>query len=81
MAGTNSLDFPFDEIVATVTELKAKGGFLAFQKFTCVGCGNRLTMEEPFKFYTEGTCDNCDAVTNIKQQGCNYLLIMEVPNG
>lgn len=70
------LDFPFDEVVKKVQELKARGGFVAFQKFTCAGCGNRLTIDEPFKFYTEGTCDNCPAVTDIVQQGCNYMLVV-----
>lgn len=73
------LDHPFDEVVAQVESLRrTRPGIKCYQKFTCAGCGNRLTIDEPFRFYTQGTCDNCPAVTDIRAQGCNYLIVMEV---
>lgn len=65
-------DLPFDEAVASATR-KIMTGFDVYQKFTCQGCGHRLTMAEPNCFYTTGTCDRCDAVTDIAARGCGYM--------
>lgn len=71
-------DYPFDEVVAAVTRLRRdRPEAECYQKFTCAGCGNRLTIDEPYRFYTQGTCDKCDAVTDIEKQGCNYLIVMK----
>jgi len=48
----------------------------SIKKFTCASCGNRLTIEVPNVFYTTGSCDKCDHITDIVMRGCNYLLIM-----
>jgi len=66
-------DFPFDEVVKKAEEL-VKQGVIVHQKFTCHGCGQRLTMEQPNVFHTQGTCDKCSTVTDIEKQGCNYLI-------
>ena len=29
-------------------------------------------------FFELGTCDNCDTVTDIKKQGCNYAMHMVI---
>lgn len=70
---TKHTDFPFDDVTKKAEAL-VNQGHDCYQKFTCAGCGQRLTMETPNQFYEEGTCDKCDTVTNIKQQGCNFLL-------
>jgi len=44
-------------------------GFVVHQKFTCENCGNRLTIEEPNKFFAKGSCDKCGYVTEIKKCG------------
>jgi len=67
-------DFPFDDVAKTAREWIEKGGTV-YQKFTCDGCGKRLTIDEPNKFYTKGRCDSCPAITDIRAKGCNYLLI------
>ena len=67
-------DHPFYEVAAEAARHVANGATV-FQKWTCAGCGARLTLEEPNKFHLTGTCDLCPAVTNIEAQGCNYLLI------
>ncbi len=70
------IDYPIEEIDAAVSRHIANGHEV-FQKFTCIGCGERLTVEEANRFYTSGTCDKCGVVTDIKKTGCNYLLIMK----
>lgn len=72
------LDFPFDEVAETAMDLMEQG-ITIFQKFTCAGCGQRLTIDVPNKFFIEGTCDKCKTVTNIKKQGCNYTAMSGVP--
>lgn len=72
------LDGPFDEVVANANRLCLQG-HAVYQKFTCAGCGQRLTIEEPCVFHTVGTCDQCPAVTDIRAQGCNFLLVMKTP--
>jgi hypothetical protein len=67
-------DYPLLDCVAKADEL-VKRGCRVYQKFTCSGCGKRLTIETPNVFHTQGTCDNCSAITNIARQGCNYMLI------
>jgi hypothetical protein len=66
-------DIPFDEACRQAEGLIARGHDV-YQKFTCAGCGNRLTMETKNRFFVEGTCDHCPAVTNIRAQGCGFTL-------
>jgi len=73
---TKSLDHPFDTIIASATE-QIEAGATVYQKFTCAGCGNRLGMGEPNVFHTKGSCDKCDAITDIRKQGCNFMAVFE----
>jgi hypothetical protein len=66
-------DFPFYEIAAAVKK-HAAAGDECYQKFTCAKCGQRLTMDIPNIIYETGTCDRCGHLTDIKSQGCNFLL-------
>jgi hypothetical protein len=66
-------DYPLEECKRAAKELNRKGLFV-YQKFTCSGCGRRLTMDVANTFFTEGSCDNCPTVTNIERQGCNYMV-------
>ena len=68
-------DFPFDAVIAEC-RIKAAEGARCYQKFSCSKCGQRLTMEQPNMFWHEGTCDQCGTVTDIKKQGCNYMMVM-----
>lgn len=68
-------DFPFKEVAAEA-EKHVQNGFQVFQKFTCAKCGARQTMAVPNTFYTTGSCEECEHVTDIEKQGCNYLLLM-----
>lgn len=70
-------DFPFDQCTAKAEAL-ANAGHEVFQKFTCDGCGARLTMDIAGHFFETGTCDKCDCITDIKSKGCNYLVHMKL---
>jgi hypothetical protein len=67
-------DYPLAE-VAEAAEAVAERGGQVFQKFTCAQCGNRLTINEPNKFYTRGECDQCHFITDITETGCNFLAV------
>lgn len=68
-------DFPFEAMCKQAQEL-VEQGVDVFQKFSCRGCGERLMIEMPNKFFEEGTCPGCGTITNIKERGCNYLVRM-----
>lgn len=64
-------DLPFDKALAEA-EAFIRQGANVHQKFTCGGCGTRLTIEAPNSFHRTGTCDRCDHVTEIT--ACGFLL-------
>lgn len=66
-------DYPFDEVIAKADEMIAKGANVFF-KFTCSGCGARQTFDVPNTAYETGRCEECGTVTNIREQGMNYML-------
>lgn len=68
-------DHPFEEIVPAVEEQIKKGNSF-YQKWTCAHCGSRQTMSNPNLLYEIGKCENCNLITDIKFQGCNYLLLI-----
>lgn len=68
------MDFPFDDVIKAVTDWRKNPNVDFFQKFTCSGCGQRLTIDEPNVLYETGTCDKCPAVTDIRKQGCNFMI-------
>ena len=70
-------DYPFEEMCAQA-QAKIREGMLVYQKFTCSGCGARLMIEEPNKFYEEADCDRCKAITIIRERGCSFAVIMKL---
>lgn len=71
-------DFPFDECAREAQKLADSGKVRVHQKFTCEKCGSRQTMAEHNIFYSEGACEECGHVTNIRKRGCNYMTITEM---
>ena len=45
------------------------------QKWTCDGCGQRVTATNINTLTEHGHCQNCNHVTDIVKRGCNYALI------
>ena len=68
-------DHPFDDIVRGARTEIAKGHWIC-QKFSCAGCGRRLTIDVPNVMHTHGTCDSCGTLTDIRARGCNYTLLI-----
>lgn len=71
---------PWDTVLAAVEE-HIKHGVDCFQQFNCEHCGQKLTMETPNAFHESGTCDKCGKLTNIKKNGCNYMVQSRTPEG
>jgi hypothetical protein len=72
-------DYPFDMVVAKAKTIIAEG-HTVYQKFTCAGCGARLTCEPPNIFYERASCEKCKAFTNIRARGCNYMIVVGRPS-
>lgn len=67
-------DYPLAECTRAALDLMHRGWDI-HQKFTCVACGERQTIEEPNIFFTSATCSECGAVTDIAKNGCNYAAV------
>lgn len=72
---TTHKDYPLTEIVAKCLTLTAQG-HTVYQKWTCGGCKKRIGSENPNVLTEKGQCEECGHITNIKETGCNYLLVM-----
>lgn len=68
--------YPFDDCAAAAAfELMTEHGAIIRQQFNCAVCGVKQTMAEENKFFTRGICEECGAETDIKRDGCNYMVI------
>ena len=72
--------YPFDEM-AKASFKHFEDGHTIHQQFICASCKTKQTMERPNAFYKFGTCEECGYLTNIEEDGCNYMVIMENDNG
>jgi ribosomal protein L40E len=69
---TDTHDLPWDQLTKKADQAIAAGATL-YQKFTCDKCGARQTMTEANTFYTEGQCEECQHITDIRKKGGGYL--------
>ena len=67
---------PFKEVASNANK-KVLDGHVVFQKWICEHCSTIQTMETPNIFYTLGKCEECEKVTNIERNGCNFLLAID----
>jgi DNA-directed RNA polymerase subunit RPC12/RpoP len=65
-------DLPWDDLLAQAQDT-INSGATVYQKFTCGSCGARQTIESPNKFYTEGQCEECGHITDLKQKGGGFM--------
>jgi hypothetical protein len=65
-------DYHILDVANQCDEIIAKGGTI-YQKWTCINCNSRQTMEEPNKLFTSGRCEECKFVSPIER--CNFLAI------
>ena len=66
-------DYPIAECAEACEKIIAKGGTV-YQKWTCDGCGERITANNPNTFTLKGHCEGCNHITDIAAKGCNYLV-------
>lgn len=64
---------PFDECVKAAIPYMESGARV-YQQFNCAGCGRKQTMSLPNTFFEKGICEECKHETDIKHDGCNYML-------
>jgi hypothetical protein len=77
---SNTLNRPFNEVVAQAEALIARGATVYF-KFTCSGCGSRQMFDIPNTVYKTGSCEECGAITNIEETGCGFLMHYDLTKG
>jgi hypothetical protein len=65
---------PFYKAAKGAQEVMIKGG-MVYQQFNCARCGAKQTMEDANTFHTFGRCEECQAITNIEKDGCNYMCV------
>jgi len=70
--------YPIQEVLEAVQKHRNAGATF-HQQFNCAHCGAKQTIEEPNKLFAAGQCEECGQLTNIIQNGCNYLLIFSSP--
>jgi hypothetical protein len=66
---------PFEECLRDADRL-IKDGANIYQQFNCAKCGVKQTMEVANTFFKLGKCEECGHVTNIEQDGCNYMVAL-----
>ena len=66
---------PFDEVVKKASDRIAEG-WDTYQQFNCAHCHTKQTMSEVNKFHKFGRCQECDQVTDIYKNGCNFMAVI-----
>jgi hypothetical protein len=72
--------YPFYE-VAEEAQNAIKSGATIHQQFNCAHCGTKQTIETPNTFHKSGICEECDAVTDIEKDGCNFMFTVGIKLG
>jgi hypothetical protein len=71
---------PFDQCVAAADTIMQRGGNVdIYQQWNCEHCGAKQTMENPNQFHISGICEECGKETDIKKNGCNYMIHAQGP--
>lgn len=71
-------NYTIDECLDKLMPYLERGAANFWMKFTCANCWSRQTCEEPNKFFEIAKCGRCGHFTDIKKDGCNYLLHLKV---
>lgn len=70
-------DYPLDTIRQSMQDWLDKGA-VTFFKWTCAGCGDRVTANEPNTVLTQALHEDCGHTTDCEKQGGNFLFIAAV---
>lgn len=65
---------PFDDVVKNATA-KIADGWTVYQQFNCAKCGAKQTMPDENRFYIAGRCEECDHVSDLRKDGCNFMAV------
>jgi hypothetical protein len=73
--------YRFNDAVAMAQKLceRSDKSVEVWQQWMCVGCGTKQTMSDPFTFYTHGRCEQCDRLSNLEADGCNFAITWSRP--
>lgn len=71
--------FPLYECAEQANDY-VRSGSTVYQQFKCASCGAKQTMSVPNAFYMCGRCEECDEITDIAANGCNYMLVTGKPS-
>jgi hypothetical protein len=63
---------PFNDVVANA-ETKIADGWTVYQQWNCAHCGAKQTMPDENKFFIGGKCEECNKLTDIVKDGCNFM--------
>jgi hypothetical protein len=63
---------PFEDVAANANR-KIREGWTVYQQWNCRHCGSKQTMPDANVFYKLGKCEECNRVTDIEAEGCNFM--------
>jgi hypothetical protein len=67
---------PFYDVVDNaIGNVHLKQGGTVFQQWLCHHCGVKQTMGLENQFYKKGKCEECGEITDIEQDGCNFMAL------
>jgi hypothetical protein len=77
---TEYKNYPLAECIAAVQQIlrTSPPGTAIYQKWTCIGCGERVTGNTPNELFELGHHQDCGRITNIRETGCNYSVHMAI---
>lgn len=68
-------NYPLEDCAKALAQiLNDHPGSAFFQKWTCGGCGERVTGTTANKLFTSGKHEDCGYITDLKRTGCNYMV-------
>ena len=70
--------FPFHDCAKRAWEIHEQTGAYIYQQWICMHWGVKQTMPAANKFYIGGRCEECRQFTDIRHDGCNYMVVTSI---
>jgi len=67
--------YPLYEAAANADAL-VRAGATVWQQFLCENCGTKQTMGVENQFFTQGQCEECGHITDLRVTGCNFMALV-----
>lgn len=72
-------NYPIAECSMAIEDILRKHPHAAvYQKWTCSGCGKRITGNTANQLFEQGHCEECGHITDLRKTGCNYAVHLAV---